>query len=86
MNINELTVILEKKILANKLINKIEVEDKSFLHKNHKGNIDGKFHIKLKLESEELKFKNKIYSNRYIYKILEYELKNYIHSLQIEFL
>ena len=85
MNINQLTEIIEKKILANKLINKIEVQDKSFLHKNHKGNKEGSFHIKLKIDSKELKSKNKIDSTRYIYKILEYELKNYIHSLQIEF-
>ena len=86
MNINQLSESLKKKILEEKIIKKVEVEDKSFLHKNHKTNEAGKYHIKLKIESEELKKKNKIDSNRFIYKVLESEMKNYIHSLQIEFI
>ena len=86
MNINELTEILKKKFLFYESIKKIHIEDKSFLHKNHKTKEIGKFHIKLKIESEELKNKSKLDSNRFIYKVLEYELKNYIHSLQIEFI
>ena len=85
MNINQLSEIVKKKILNDELIKKVEVEDKSYLHKNHKSREPGKFHIKLKIESIELKNKDKIYSNRYIYKILEEEMKFYIHSLQIEF-
>ena len=86
MNINQLSEILKKKILLYEIIKKVEIEDKSFLHKKHKTNKEGKFHIKLKIESEELKNKSKLDSNRFIYKVLEYELKNYIHSLQIEFI
>ena len=85
MNINQLTEILEKKILFYDFIKKIQIEDKSFLHKNHKTNLEGKFHIKLKIESDKLKNKKKIDSNRFIYKILKNELENYIHSIQIEF-
>ena len=33
MDINELITIVK-----NKLLNQINIEDKSFLHKNHKGN------------------------------------------------
>ena len=36
------------------------------------------------LNQTELKEKNKLYSTRFIYKILDNELKNYIHSLQIK--
>ena len=85
MNINQLSEIIKIKILNDELIKKLEVEDKSYLHKNHKSREAGKFHIKLKIESTELQNKDKIYSNRYIYKILEEEMKFYIHSLQIEF-
>jgi len=85
MNINQLSEIIKIKILNDELIKKLEVEDKSYLHKNHKSREPGKFHIKLKIESTELQNKHKIYSNRYIYKILEEEMKFYIHSLQIEF-
>ena len=84
MNINQLIEIIEKKILSQDCISKVYVEDKSFLHKNHKSNESGKFHILLSIESNELKKKNKLYSTRFIYNILDDELKNYIHSLQIK--
>tara|TARA_B100000513_G_scaffold48938_1_gene18533 strand:+ start:162 stop:422 length:261 start_codon:yes stop_codon:yes gene_type:complete len=84
MNINQLIEILEKKILSQDCISKVYIEDKSFLHKNHKSHENEKFHIVLSIESKELKRKNKLYSTRFIYKILDYELKNYIHSLQIK--
>ena len=84
MKISELIKIIEKKILSQDCISKVYIEDKSFLHKNHKSNENGKFHIVLSIESKELKKKNKLYSTRFIYKILDNELKNYIHSLQIK--
>ena len=83
MNINELIAIVKKKIINEVKIEKIEVEDKSFLHKNHLGHQEGKFHLKLKIESGELKILNKIESNKKIYKALDQEMKDYIHSLQI---
>ena len=83
MNINELIAIVKKKLFNKIKIEKIEVEDKSFLHKNHSGHQEGKFHLKLKIESEELKILNKIESNKKIYKALDQEMKDYIHSLQI---
>ena len=84
MNINQLIEIIEKKILSQDCISKVKIEDKSFLHKNHKSNENGKFHILLLIESNELKKKNKLYSTKFIYKILDHELKYYIHSLQIK--
>ncbi len=84
MNINQLIEIIKKKILSHDCILKVEVEDKSYLHINHKSNTKGKFHILLHIKSPELEKKNKLYSTRFIYKILDYELKNYIHSLQIK--
>ena len=86
MDINQLIEIVKKKIISQKIIESVEIEDKSFLHKNHKSNDLGKFHLKLKIKSEELKKKNKIESNKFIYKILDVEMKLYIHSLQIFFI
>ena len=86
MNINQLSEILKKKILIHKIVKKVEVEDKSFFHRKHESSETGKFHIILKIKSDELRKKNKIDSNRFIYKILDYEMKIYIHSLQIEFI
>ena len=83
MDINELITIVKKKLLNQINIESINIEDKSFLHKNHKGNQEGKYHLKLIIVSQELKKMNKIESNKKIYKILEVELKNHIHSLQI---
>jgi BolA protein len=83
MNINDLIAIVKKKLINEIKIEKIEVEDKSFLHKNHPGHQEGKFHLKLKIKSKELKDLNRIESNKKIYKILDQEMKEYIHSLQI---
>ena len=43
----------------------------------------GKFHLKLKIKSSELGKMNKIQSTKVIYRILEKELKEHIHSVQI---
>tara|TARA_X000000368_G_scaffold368255_1_gene316105 strand:- start:241 stop:501 length:261 start_codon:yes stop_codon:yes gene_type:complete len=85
MDINQLSEIVKKKILENKLIEDVDLEDKSFLHKNHKTNNPNKFHIKLKIKSEKLKSMSRIQSNKIIFRILDHEMKNYIHSLQILF-
>ena len=83
MDINNLIAIVKKKIKNEIVIEKIEIEDKSFLHKNHSGHQEGKFHFKLIINSDELKKLNRIESNKKIYKILNEEMKEYIHSLQI---
>tara|TARA_B100001778_G_C18198985_1_gene454782 strand:+ start:182 stop:442 length:261 start_codon:yes stop_codon:yes gene_type:complete len=83
MNINELIIIVKKKLQDRIIIENIYIEDKSFLHKNHPGNQINKFHLKLSIESTELKKMNKVESYKKIHKILDEELKNFIHSLQI---
>ena len=83
MDINDLISIVKKKIIDNVNIEKIDIEDKSFLHKNHPGNEKNKFHLKILIESEELKKINRIDANKKIYKILDKEIKLFIHSLQI---
>ena len=83
MNIDELITNVKKKIKKNINTENILIEDKTFLHKNHLGHESNKFHLKITIESEELKKLNKIESTKKIYKILDKELKNHIHSLQI---
>ena len=83
MDINELIAIVKKKLEEKINIESIIIEDKSFLHKNHAGNQEGKFHLKVYLESNELKKMSRIESNKKIYKILGEELKMFIHSIQI---
>lgn len=83
MDINDLIAIVKKKLTNKIKFEKIIIEDKSFLHQNHSGNQEGKFHLKLNIISKELKDLSKIDSNKKIYKILKNELKEFIHSIQI---
>ena len=83
MDINELIAIIKKKLSYQINVQSIEIEDKSFLHKNHKGNQEEKFHLKIRIKSDELKSISRIESNKKIYKILNKELKEDIHSIQI---
>ena len=83
MNIDQLITNIKKKISSQIVIEKISIEDKSFLHKNHPGNEKNKFHLKISIKSTELKKLNKIDSNKKIYKILQREINSHIHSIQI---
>ncbi len=59
MNINQLIEIVKNKLHENIVCDKIEVEDKTFLHKSHSSHDKNKFHIKLIITSEYLKKKIK---------------------------
>ena len=83
MDINELIAIVKKKLQSQIVTDNILVEDKSFLHKGHSGSQPNKFHLKISIKSDELKKMKKIDSSKKIYKILENEMKKYIHSIQI---
>jgi BolA protein len=83
MDINELIAIVKKKLTDQIDIERIEIEDKSFLHKNHAGNQEGRYHLKIIMSSSELKSLSRIESNKRVYKILDNEMKEYIHSIQI---
>ena len=84
MNIDELIVKVKKKLKKNINIENILIEDKTFLHKNHAGHENNKFHLKISITSDELKKLNRIESNKKIYKVLDKELKETIHSIQIQ--
>jgi len=83
MDINQLIAIVKKKLTDQIDIERIEIEDKSFLHKNHASNQEGRYHLKIIMSSSELKSLSRIESNKRVYKILDKELKEYIHSIQI---
>jgi BolA family transcriptional regulator, general stress-responsive regulator len=85
MNINKLIAIVKNKLEKEIVIQNLKIEDKSFLHKNHKGHQEGKFHLKLTINSEELSKSNKVVSTKRIYSVLALELKENIHSIQILF-
>ena len=83
MNINELIAIVKNKLEAKIVIQDIKIEDKTFLHRNHKSHQDGRFHLKLIINSNELAKISRIDSTKKIYNILDLELKDHIHSIQI---
>ena len=83
MEINSLIKILKEKLTKKIQMNNIQIEDKSFLHKKHKNFSKDKFHIKLTIESSELRKISSIEANRKIYSVLKDEMKESVHSLQI---
>ena len=83
MNINQLIANIKIKLKNNISIEDIKIDDKSYLHKGHPGNQVGKFHLKITIKSNELKKMTKINSNKKVYKVLDDELKKFIHSIQI---
>ena len=86
MDINQLIKIVKNKIEKNLEVESIIIEDKTFLHLNHKSHEKNKFHLKLTIKSKDLNKINKIESNKLIYKIIKNELNKYIHSIQISLL
>ena len=83
MNINELIAIVKNKLETKIVIQNLKIEDKSFLHKGHKGHQQGKFHLKIIINSNELAKTSKVVSTKRIYSLLDLELKEHIHSIQI---
>ena len=72
-----------------KINNKLSPEqilliDNSYLHTKHKSFDSNKFHIKLIIKSEKLKNMEKIDAHKVIFSILNDEMKNKIHALEIE--
>ena len=78
---------LEK--VKTKINNKLSPEqilliDNSYLHTKHKSFDSNKFHLKLIIKSEKLKKMSKIDAHKIIFSILDVEMKNKIHALEIE--
>ena len=86
MDINQLINIMQKKIQNNIDVIELKIEDKSFLHKKHKNFSLDKFHIKIKIKSNELNNFSKIEATRKLHSLLKNEIKNNIHSLEILFI
>ena len=83
MEINKLIDNIKKKISLNIPVESVLIEDKTFLHKKHKGYQKGKFHIKILIKSSELRKKSRIDANKIIFTLLKKEIDNFLHSIQI---
>ena len=76
MEINQLILIIKKKLEKNIVLQDIKIEDKSFLHKKHLSNQEGKYHLRLSIKSLELKKQNKVQAYKKVYNIINEEIKN----------
>ena len=83
MDINQLIEIVKKKITSNLKVEDILIQDKTFLHKKHSSYVEGKFHLKLNIRSNYLNLKTRVEANKIIYKLLDQEIKKFIHSIEI---
>ena len=83
MEVNQLILLVKKKIEKNILTQDIIIIDKTYLHKRHLSHQQGKFHLELTIKSTELSKYDKIQATKKVYKILEEELDKYIHSIKI---
>ena len=84
MDINQLSEIVKKKIKKKIEVQKIIIEDKPYLHLNHAGHDKKKFHIKISIKSNYLIKMDRINRSKIVYNLLNNELKNHIHSIQLD--
>ena len=84
MDINQLIEIVKKKICENLNIDQIEIQDKTYLHTKHLTHEKNKFHIRVLITSKHHKKEKKLNTTKKIYKILDHEIKEYIHSIQLK--
>ena len=75
---------IKKKIAKEINSQNIILIDNSSLHKKHKSFDLNRFHLKIIIESKELKKMSKIQAHKKIFSILKEEMRNKIHALEIE--
>ena len=85
MDIDNLFKNIKTKLLTNAIIQNVKIEDKTYLHAKHASHEKNKFHIKLIIISRDLKKISKLDATKRVHKILQDEIKNHIHSIQILF-
>ena len=75
---------IEKKIRDSIDISKIEIIDNSSKHERHKSFVKGKLHLKIIIDSKYLKSLDKVQAHKKVMKILEKELDDKIHALELK--
>ena len=74
---------IEKRLLENIDIKKIEIINNSHKHRGHKYFSEDKYHLHIKIESSYLNSINRINAQKLVMSILKDDLKNKIHALEI---
>ena len=85
MELNILIENIKSKLLSSSFVENVIIEDKTYLHVKHSSHDKSKFHLKLTIFSNDLKTVSKIDATKKIHTILQNEIKNYIHSIQMLF-
>ena len=75
---------IRDKIIKSIKVEKIEIIDNSQKHLGHKSFREGLLHLKIIIKSEILKSFSKIDAHKKVMKILEKELKEKIHAIEIK--
>ena len=75
---------VKKKVFDEIRPENISLIDNTHFHKKHKSFSPGKYHLKIIIESKKLRKLTKIEAHKVIFSILNYEMKNNIHALEIE--
>ena len=74
---------ITKKLKNNLSVNTLKLIDNSHLHVGHKFYDKNKYHLKLEIDSDELKKMTRIEAQKLVMKILDQDMKNKIHALEI---
>ena len=74
---------IQKKLMNEIEIEKIEIVDNSYKHKGHKFFSSEKFHLHLKIKSLYLSSISRINAHKLVMKVLNNELKTNTHALEI---
>jgi|TARA_B100001093_G_scaffold214292_1_gene205618 BolA protein len=74
---------ITKKIKNNLSVNTLKLIDNSHLHVGHRFYDKNKYHLKLEIDSDELKKMTRIEAQKLVMKILDQDMKNKIHALEI---
>ena len=83
MEVNQLIKNINIKIKKNINCEEIKIVDKTYLHKKHSSHQIGKFHFHITIKSNDLKKLSKVDRFKKVYKVLDQEMDQHIHSLQL---
>ena len=76
--------IIQLKLINELKINNITVLNKSHLHKNHSHSPEtGNSHFQIVIRDKEFALMNKIKAHQLVYKILQKEMSEFIHGIEI---
>ena len=74
---------ITKKLKNNLSVNTLKLIDNSHLHVGHKFYDKNKYHLKLEIDSDKLKKMTRIEAHKLVMNILDQDMKNKIHALEI---